>query len=75
MVVVPSRASAGQKLRILEALKVTAFAAQLRGFDDGKAFADALVNELGIDVRSSEALEKAGVDGTRAARACSGEAC
>ncbi|MDP1827216.1 MAG: hypothetical protein Q8L48_28340 [Archangium sp.] len=67
VVVVPALASAGQKLRILEALKVTAFAAQLRGFDDGKGFADALVGELGIDVRSAEALEKAGVDGTRGA--------
>ena len=67
VVVVPSLAAAGQKLRILEALKVTAFAAQLKGFDDGKAFADALVSELGVDVRSAEALEKAGVDGSRAA--------
>ena len=67
VVVVPALASAGQKLKIIEALKVTAFAAQLKGFDDGKAFADALVSELGIDVRSTEALDKAGVDGTRAA--------
>ena len=67
VVVVPALASAGQKLKIIEALKVTAFAAQLKGFDDGKGFADALVSELGVDVRSTEALEKAGVDGTRAA--------
>ncbi len=67
VVVVPALASAGQKLKIIEALKVTAFAAQLKGFDDGKAFADALVSELGVDVRSAEALEKAGVDGSRAA--------
>lgn len=62
VVVIPALGAAGQKLRILEALKVTAFAAQLRGFDDGKGFADALVSELGIDVRSTQALEKAGVD-------------
>ena len=67
VVIVPALANAGQKLQIIEALKVTAFAAQLKGFDDGKAFADALVSELGIDVRSAEALEKAGVDGTRSA--------
>ena len=67
VVVIPSLAAAGQKLRILEALKVTAFAAQLRGFDDGKGFADALISELGIDVRSTEALEKAGVDGAGSA--------
>lgn len=67
VVLVPSLASAGQKLKILEALKVTGFVAQLQGFGDGKAFADALVGELGIDVRSAEALEKAGLDGARAA--------
>jgi hypothetical protein len=67
VVVVPNIGAAGQKLKILEGLKVAAFAAQLRGFADGKGFADALVNELGIDVRSAEALEKAGVDGNGAA--------
>lgn len=67
VVVVPQLASAGQKLRVLEALKVMSFGAQLRGFDDSKAFADALVSELGVDVRSPEALEKAGVDGARSA--------
>ncbi len=67
VVIVPSLAGAGQKLQILEALKVTGFAAQLQGFGDGKAFADALVGELGVDVRSPEALEKAGLDGSRSA--------
>jgi hypothetical protein len=67
VVVVPQLAAAGQKLRILEGLKVLGFAAQLRGFDDGRAFANALVAELGIDVRSAEALEKGGVDGARGA--------
>ncbi len=67
VLIVPSLASAGQKLRILEALKVTAFAAQLKGFDDGKGLADALVSELGVDFRSADALEKAGLDGTRPA--------
>jgi hypothetical protein len=66
-VIVPQLASAGQKLKLIEALKVTGFAAQLQGFGDGKALADALVQEVGIDVRSPEALEKAGVDGSRAA--------
>lgn len=66
-VIVPQLASAGQKLKLIEALKVTGFAAQLQGFGDGKALADALVQEVGIDVRSPEALEKAGVDGARAA--------
>lgn len=67
VVVVPRLGDAGQKLKILEGLKVMGFGAQLRGFDDGKAFADALVNDLGIDVRSNEALERAGLDGARSA--------
>lgn len=69
VVVVPSVEALGQKLSILQALKVTGFAAQLQGFRDAKAYSDALVNELGIDVRSPEALEKAGLDGKRAAGA------
>jgi len=66
VVVVPSVEALGKKLAILEALKVTGFVAQLQGFGDGKAYADALVNELGVDLRSKEALERAGVDGARA---------
>ncbi|MGV3623575.1 MAG: hypothetical protein ACO1OB_22335 [Archangium sp.] len=66
-VMVPSVGSFGQKLKIVEALKVTGFVAQLQGFNDGKAFGDALVNELGIDLRSSDALAKAGIDGSRGA--------
>lgn len=67
VVVVPSLGTAGQKLKLVEALKVSGFLAQLRGFADGKAFGDALVGELGIDVRSDEALANAGVDAARSA--------
>lgn len=66
-VMVPSLATAGQKLKLVEALKVSGFVAQLQGFNDGKAFGDALIGELGIDVRSAEALSNAGLDGSRAA--------
>jgi hypothetical protein len=69
VVVVPSVEALGRKLSILQALKVTGFAAQLQGFPDAKAYSDALVGELGIDVRSPEALEQAGIDGKRAAGA------
>jgi hypothetical protein len=65
VVVVPSVEALGKKLIILQELKVTAFAAPLRGFSDAKAFSDALVGELGIDLRSSEALERAGIDARR----------
>lgn len=66
-VMVPSVGTFGQKLKIVEALKVSGFVAQLQGFNDGKAFGDALVAELGIDVRSADALAKGGIDGSRGA--------
>ncbi|MEW5738435.1 MAG: hypothetical protein AB1938_05885 [Myxococcota bacterium] len=65
VVVVPKVEAVGQKLSIIEKLKVAGFLAQLRGFADAKGFSDALVAELGIDLRSAEALEKAGVDSQR----------
>lgn len=65
LVVVPSIDTLGQKLKLLEGLKVASFLAPTQGFANSKAFADALVNELGIDVRSHEALENAGIDGAR----------
>ncbi len=67
VLVVPALGAAGQKLRLLEQLKVTAFAAQLQGFDDGTKLADALIAQLGVDARSDEALTRAGVDGARGA--------
>ena len=60
--VIPSVQVLGERLKGLESLKVAAFSAQLNGFPDAHQWADALVQQLGIDVRSKEALEKAGVD-------------
>lgn len=67
VVVVPSLDQLGQKLTLVQGFKVLSFVGQLRGFTSGKELGDALVNELGIDVRSTEALAKAGVDGARSA--------
>ncbi|MCC6334466.1 MAG: hypothetical protein IT380_10825 [Myxococcales bacterium] len=66
VVVVPQVEAVGQKLAIVEKLKVAGFLAQLKGFADARGFSDALVGELGVDVRSKEALEQAGIDGQRA---------
>lgn len=66
VVVVPSLEGAGQKLTLLERLKVAAFVAPLQGFDSAKAFADEVVRQVGIDVRSAEAMEKSGLDPARA---------
>jgi len=57
----------GQKLKIVQALKVVGFAAQLQGFDTGQALADGLISQLGIDIRSSDSMNAAGIDGSRGA--------
>ncbi len=67
VLVVPNVQALGERLKGLESLKVAAFSAQLNGFTDAHQWADALVQQLGIDVRSKEALEKAGVDPSGAA--------
>ncbi|MFT3706217.1 MAG: DUF3352 domain-containing protein [Archangium sp.] len=68
-VIVPSLDQAGQKLGLIQNLKVTSFVGQLQGFESGQQFGDALVAQLGLDLRSHEALERAGVDGARSAGA------
>ncbi len=66
LVVVPDTAGLGQKLKALEAFKVTSFAAQLQGFGDGHEWAGALAEALGIDPRSEEALKAQGLEPHRA---------
>jgi hypothetical protein len=66
VVVVPSLKEAGAKLSLLERVKVAGFVAPLQGFADAKAFADEVVRQIGIDVRSPAELEKVGLDPNRA---------
>lgn len=65
VMVVPSVKTFGQRLGILETLKVAEFAGKLQGFETPKAFSDALVGQLGIDIRDPEALKTAGLDPER----------
>ena len=67
VLVIPDLAALGDRLKGLENLKVAAFSAQLQGFTDAHQWADALVQQLGVDVRSKEALERAGLDSGRGA--------
>lgn len=67
LVVVPKVHELGQRLAGLQTLKVAKFAAQLQGFGDGTRLVDATVAQLGLDVRSKEALSAAGVDPERGA--------
>lgn len=65
VVVAPSVAGLGARLAALEHFKVVGFLAPTQGFPDAKAFADALVGQLGVDLRKAEALEQAGLDANR----------
>ncbi|MBK7862753.1 MAG: hypothetical protein IPJ65_29915 [Archangiaceae bacterium] len=59
--IVPSVEQLGQKLQLVEQLKVASFVAQTAGVDDAHAYVDALVHDLGIDPRSREQLDKIGL--------------
>lgn len=60
-VIVPSVERLGQKLVQIEGFKVANFAVQATGFETAHAYVDALVQDLGIDVRSKEQLDKIGI--------------
>jgi hypothetical protein len=63
--VVPDLGAVGEKLKVLEALKIAAFVAQLQGFGDAHEYAQALMGQLGVDLRSREELAKIGLDPSR----------
>lgn len=65
VVVLPSLEKSGAKLTLLEQVKVAGFVAPLQGFSNARAFADALVSQLGVDLRSPQDLMKAGLDPAR----------
>ncbi len=67
VLLVPDLGALGERLKGLENLKVAAFSAQLQGFTDAHQWADALVQQLGVDLRSKQALENAGLDPSRGA--------
>jgi hypothetical protein len=60
-VLVPSVEKLGEKLLIVEQLKVANFAAQAAGLDNAHAYVDALVNQLAIDLRSKAQLDRIGI--------------
>lgn len=65
IVVVPSLKDSGAKLSLLEQVKVAGFIAPLQGFANAKAFADEVVRQLGVDLRSAAEIEKSGLDPSR----------
>lgn len=73
VVLVPALGALGEKLAILEGLKVVTFAAQLQGFRDGKEYFSTLAGQLGVDLRSPQALKEGGVDPSRGLAVVVGE--
>jgi hypothetical protein len=61
VVIIPKVAGLGDKLKLLEGLKVANFAAQAQNFESAHALLDALLSDFGIDPRSREQLKKIGV--------------
>lgn len=68
-VVVPDLGALGERVRALEGLKVAGFAAQLQGFGSAQEWVSGFLGQVGVDLRSREALGAAGVDAARGAAA------
>ena len=66
---VPDLVALGARLRALESLKVASFAAQLQGHASGQEWVGAFLGQVGVDLRSADALAAAGVDAGRGAAA------
>jgi hypothetical protein len=67
VLVVPNLTQLGEKLKKLEGLKLASFAAQLQGFATADAYVSAVMEQLGVDLRSREELTRAGIDSQRGA--------
>jgi hypothetical protein len=62
VLVVPDLGSLGEKVAVLQRLKLAAFAAQLLGFSTAEELASSVVAQAGVDFRSKEALRQAGIE-------------
>lgn len=62
VVIAPDALALGEAVKVVQGLKAASFFAALQGFGSAQEYADALIRQVGIDIRSANALEKAGVD-------------
>jgi hypothetical protein len=67
--VVSDLGTLGSKLAGYQRLKLANFAAQLQGLPSAEAWVTSLMGQLGVDLRSRQALEAAGIDPARGAAA------
>lgn len=62
VLLVPHLGDFGQKVALLQRLKLASFIAQLQGFSTAEDYVSAITSQAGVDFRSKEALRKAGID-------------
>lgn len=65
VVLVPDLGVLGEKAALVQRLKVASFLAQLQGFGSAEEYLSAVMGQVGVDLRSREALRQAGVDPER----------
>jgi hypothetical protein len=68
-IVIPELGSLGEKLARFQSLKIASFLAQLQNFQTADAYVSAIMRQVGVDLRSRQALEKAGIDPSKGAGA------
>ncbi|WP_224366733.1 DUF3352 domain-containing protein [Hyalangium versicolor] len=62
LVVVPDLGALGEKLARFQGLKIASFLAQLQNFQSAEGYVSAVMRQVGVDLRSRQAMEKAGID-------------
>ncbi|MCP3144078.1 hypothetical protein [Pyxidicoccus xibeiensis] len=68
-VVINDLGALGEKLARFQNLKVASFAAQLQNFSSAEGYVSAVMKQVGVDLRSRQALEAAGIAPERGAGA------
>lgn len=68
-VVISDLGALGEKLARFQHFKLATFLAQTRGVASGEAFVSSIMRQVGVDLRSRQSLEAAGIDPGRGAGA------
>jgi len=68
-IVIADLGALGEKLARFQKLKAASFAAQLRNFSSAEGYVNAVMRQVGVDLRSRQALEAAGIAPERGAGA------
>ena len=65
--VLPDLGTLGEKLTRLQSLRLANFVAQLQNANSAEAFVSSIMRQVGVDLRSRQAMEAAGIDPSRGA--------